>query len=442
MNLDQIMMDKNVQTAGIIVGVTFITGNILEFIYDRYRQKKYYSFHSLVANFSIALMQQLSDVFNKLIFFLGFIYVQQNFSIQKLLHLQEIKIDFPFAISSSFPFIDINFFMLFVWLFIIVIADFCQYWLHRLSHEVNIMWAGHIVHHSMEEYNYGVALRQSFIESVYTWIFYLPLAFFGIPWQLFIMAYTVSLIWQFFVHTRFINKLGVLEGIFSTPSHHRVHHGKNEQYIDKNYGAFLIIWDRIFGTFEPEVEAVDYGIKVPLQSDSPVWANVHHHFHIFKMMSKTKGIKNKLNILFGKPAFVPVDIESEYQLLKELQKPINKKPAVLKQFYIFINFLLTALSGYLLVNYYEETKNLVVFLPLAIFIACSFSINISLLENKKWADYAEVIKLISVIIAGIILARFTLNSTISTVAVGIAASMLLYTYIIARNDHQSINANV
>lgn len=436
------MMDRNVQTAGIIVGITFVAGNILEFLYDRYKKKKYYSFHSLVTNFSIALLQQLSDVFNKLIFFLGFIYVQQNFSIQKLLHLHEIKIDFPFTFSFSFPFIGINFFILFIWLFILVIADLCQYWLHRLSHEVNIMWAGHIVHHSMEEYNYGVALRQSFIESLYTWIFYLPLAFFGIPWQLFIMAYTISLIWQFFVHTRFINKLGVLEWIFSTPSHHRVHHGKNEQYIDKNYGAFLIIWDRIFGTFEPEIEAVNYGIKVPLQSDNPVWANVHHHLHILKMANKTKGIMNKLKIVFSKPAFIPADIESEYHILKQLQKPIHKKPAVIKQFYIFINFLFTASSGYLLVNYYEETKNLKVFLPLAIFIACSFSINISLLENKKWADYAEVIKLLVVIVAGIMFANFTLNRMAAIVAAGTAASMLLYTYIIARNDHQSINANV
>ena len=192
MNADKFMLNANIQTTGIIIGSVFIAGNAAEFIYSIYKKKDTYSFQALVINFSIALLQQLTDIFNKVIFFLGFDSVQQHYSIQQLLGLQNVKTDFPFAVSVVFPFVEINVYILFVWLFILVIADFCQYWLHRLSHEVNIMWAGHIVHHSMEEYNYAVALRQSFIESLYTWIFYLPLAFFGIPWQLFIMAYAIS----------------------------------------------------------------------------------------------------------------------------------------------------------------------------------------------------------------------------------------------------------
>src|SRR5204863_8897005 len=121
--------------------------------------------------------------------------------------------------------------------------------LNRFSHEVNIMWAGHITHHSNTEYNFGVAVRQNALEGIYTWIFFMPLAFFGIPWQMFVLAYTVSLIWQFLVHTRFVKKLGWFEYFMSTPSHHRVHHGKHPQYIDKNYGAFLLSGTKCLAPF-------------------------------------------------------------------------------------------------------------------------------------------------------------------------------------------------
>lgn len=441
MRLDKLMYDENIKVTGILIGVIFVLGNLLEFSYSNYKKKDHYSFNALIINFSIALLQQLTDVFNKVIFFLGFYYIQQHYSLQQLIGLKTIKVDFPFSVTAAFPFISINFYMLFVWLFILVVADFCQYWLHRLSHEVNILWAGHIVHHSMEEYNYAVALRQSFIESVYTWIFYLPLAFFGIPWQLFIMAYAISLIWQFLVHTRFIDKLGFIEYILMTPSSHRVHHGKNPQYIDKNYGALFVFWDKLFGTFEPEVEPVEYGITIPIQTQNPIWVNIHHHLHILKMMQKTKSFKNKIGVLTGKPGFIPSDIAHEFQLLKAMQKPDIAALPTLKSSYIFFNFLLTALSGFLLVNYYNETSNLLVFLPLATFITGSFAINISLLENKKWADYAEVAKLIILLVAGIILSHWSFLKIMGISTSIIATFMLAYTCLIAKNYQQSISTS-
>lgn len=433
MDFSNIMHDYNLQVTGIVIVSLFVLGNLAEFIYCYHNQKKYYTYHSFLINISIAFLQQLTDAFNKVVFFIGFVFVQEHYSIQRFLHWREIQIDFPIALTRTFPFFEINAYMLFVWLFILVVADFCQYWLHRLSHEVNIMWAGHIVHHSMEEYNYTVALRQSFIESIYTWIFYLPLAFFGIPWQLFIMAYAVSLIWQFFVHTRLVGKLGLTEKILATPSHHRVHHGKNPQYIDKNYGALFIIWDKLFGTFEPEVEAVDYGVTIPLQTQNPLWVNIHHHLHILSMMSKTKGFKNKWKIFFGKPAFIPLDIENEYQKLKLLSKPQEIRLPTEKSVYLFLNFLLTALSGFLLVQYYETTSNISIFLPAAILIAISFSINIALLESKKWADYAEVVKLLTILIIGLwMLWNNYSNLSMTVFVIIIATGMLAYTWVIAK----------
>ena len=439
MDIHTFIEDEHIKTTGIIIGTLFFVGNLIEFVYSNYKKKNFYTLDALVINFSLAFLQQLTDVFNKVVFFLGFYFVQQHYSIQKLLGFQAIPIDFPLSLNSIFPFISINWYMLFIWLFILIIADFCQYWLHRLSHEVNIMWAGHIVHHSMEEYNYAVALRQSFIESVYTWIFYLPLAFFGIPWQLFIMAYAISLIWQFFVHTRLINKLGILEYILMTPSHHRVHHGKNPQYIDKNYGALFIFWDKLFGTFEPEVETVDYGITVPLQTQHPIWVNVHHHVHIFKMANKTKSFSNRMKIIFGKPEFVPNDLVNAYNHLKQLKKPIIKALPAIKNFYIFLNMLLTALSGFILVNYYQESKDLFLFLPLAFCIAASFSINIGLLESKEWANYAEVLKLMLILLAGLWVTNFSMHKIIGYIMIAAALLMLVYTWIIAKQYRQQIS---
>lgn len=433
MDFSTIIHDRNLQITGVVIVSFFIAGNLAEFIYSYYKHKQYYTYHSFLINISIAFLQQLTDAFNKIVFFMGFVFVQEHYSIQRILHWKELEIDFPFTLFSHFPFLQVNGYMLFIWLFILVVADFCQYWLHRLSHEVNIMWAGHIVHHSMEEYNYTIALRQSFIESIYTWIFYLPLAFFGIPWQLFIMAYAISLIWQFFVHTRLIGKLGFLENILATPSHHRVHHGKNPQYIDKNYGAFFIVWDKVFETFEPEVEAVDYGITVPLQTQNPICVNIHHHLHIFRMMSKTKGFVNKWKIFFGKPAFKPLDIESEYQKLKLLAKPKEVKIPTVKSVYLFFNFLFTALSGFLLVQYFEATFNILLFIPLALLIAFSFAVNIGMLEQKKWADYAEVLKLLSVLAIGLwMFFSNSMNLTMAILIITTTTVMLTYTWVIAK----------
>jgi sterol desaturase/sphingolipid hydroxylase (fatty acid hydroxylase superfamily) len=154
-------------------------------------------------------------------------------------------------------------------------VDFCFYWHHRFGHEFAAGWATHVVHHQSEDFNLIVALRQSAIEHHLTFFFYLPLAYLGIPVSWYVAMFAFNLIWQFWCHTRLVDKLGPLEWIFVTPSHHRVHHGRNLQYLDKNYGGTLIIWDRIFGTFEPEKEEVVFGITKPIRSWNPLWANLH-----------------------------------------------------------------------------------------------------------------------------------------------------------------------
>lgn len=153
-------------------------------------------------------------------------------------------------------------------------VDLSYYWWHRASHRVNFIWATHVVHHQSDEYNLAVALRQAVFAGLTSWPFYLWLALLGVPPVTYVGARAFNLLYQFWIHTRVVDKLGPLESFLNTPSHHRVHHGVNAQYIDKNYAGVLIIWDKLFGTFEPEVEPVIYGTVTPFRSWNPVWAQL------------------------------------------------------------------------------------------------------------------------------------------------------------------------
>jgi sterol desaturase/sphingolipid hydroxylase (fatty acid hydroxylase superfamily) len=152
--------------------------------------------------------------------------------------------------------------------------DFFYYWYHRLHHEVRFMWAGHVVHHSSRHFNLSTALRQPWATFMGP-LFYLPLPLLGFDPLLLVTVHSVNLLYQFWIHTELIGRLGSLEWIFNTPSHHRVHHGRNVRYLDRNHGGILIVWDRLFGTFEPEREAVDYGLTKNLTAFSPWEIFVH-----------------------------------------------------------------------------------------------------------------------------------------------------------------------
>ncbi|PVD35948.1 hypothetical protein C0Q70_02917 [Pomacea canaliculata] len=190
------------------------------------------------------------------------------------------------------------------WLLTMLGVDLGYYWVHRFGHEVNIMWAGHQVHHSSEDYNLSTALRQSMFHRYITWVFYLPLALF-IPPSQFQVHLQFNLIYQFWIHTELINTIGPLEWIFNTPSHHRVHHGRNPYCIDKNYAGVFIIWDRIFGTFQPEKEKVVYGLVHPLTTWDPLYGQVCHFLHIGRMMCSMNTWQDKLSVIWKGPGWMP-----------------------------------------------------------------------------------------------------------------------------------------
>lgn len=188
------------------------------------------------------------------------------------------------------------------WLILLFADDFAYYWFHRASHEVRFFWNFHVVHHSSNQYNLSVAVRQSWFSGIAHWIFYLPIAFFGFPLWAFVTMHGLNLIYQFWIHTKLVGRIGFLEKILNTPSHHRVHHGVNNQYLDKNYAGIFIIWDRMFSTFVGEEETPRYGIIKPLTSRNWLWINAHGWVEMVEAMRQKKTISGKLRCVFGAPA--------------------------------------------------------------------------------------------------------------------------------------------
>ena len=181
------------------------------------------------------------------------------------------------------------------------VDDFFYYWFHRLAHESRFFWNFHVVHHSSEHYNLSVAVRQSWFSGLVHWIFYAPIMLMGFPVWMFVTMHGFNLIYQFWIHTRFIDRMGPLEWVLNTPSHHRVHHGVNNEYLDKNYAGVLIIWDRMFGSFVDEKETPRYGIVKPLKSFNPLWINTHGWFEMWGEMRRRSTFMGKLRCVFASP---------------------------------------------------------------------------------------------------------------------------------------------
>jgi sterol desaturase/sphingolipid hydroxylase (fatty acid hydroxylase superfamily) len=206
------------------------------------------------------------------------------------------------------------------WLILLFVDDFAYYWFHRISHEIRFFWNFHVVHHSSNQYNLSVAVRQSWFSGLAHWVFYLPVAFLGFPLWAFVTMHGLNLIYQFWIHTKIVRKLpDFFEFVLNTPSHHRVHHGVNDLYLDKNYAGIFIFWDRMFGTFVEENEEVRYGIITPLTSYNPLWINSHGWAEMWAAMRTKRTFFGKLRCVFGAPA---MDFEEKILLDTNQRKQI------------------------------------------------------------------------------------------------------------------------
>ncbi len=343
----------------------------IELLFEHFSRKKNYRLPDALSNLSCGITQQVSGVFLKL-FGIG-LYVL----VYEYLRIWQIP-------SNAYSF---------ALLFILV--DLAYYWAHRMSHEINLFWSAHVVHHQSEDYNLTVALRQSSLQVLWTSVFYLPLALAGFDPFDFLLAAAFTTLYQFWVHTQHIGRLGWLEYLLVTPSLHRVHHGRDPKYIDKNHGGVFIIWDMLFGSYQKEEEPPVYGITTPLHSWDPIRANFSHLALMWKELRQIPRWSDRLRYLFYKPGWLP-DYMGGYRPppavnRKEYSKfdtPVPKKIKI----YVLLQYpLLTGLAAGFL--YYEGSLDMPVKVGIALLIAFAVLSIGRLLERQPHAGRVELLRL-------------------------------------------------
>ncbi|EZP69338.1 sterol desaturase family protein [Pseudomonas sivasensis] len=283
------------------------------------------------------------------------------------------------------------------WVFAFVLYDFCYYWLHRMGHERNILWAAHSVHHQSEDYNLSTALRQTSTGFLLSWIFYLPLAVLGVPLVVFISVASLNLLYQFWVHTRHVPKLGWFEWFFVTPSNHRAHHAQNALYMDRNYGGVFILWDRLFGTFQEEDdnEPVVFGVTTPLASWNPLWANLQFYAQLWSDARRTESKWDKLRIWFMRTGWRPADVKAKYPLAKPDLSQFRKFDVPLdarQQVYIALQFAAYVGFGSYLMNFGEGLPATALIVGWGAMAFGLFTLGVAL-ENRPWTLKAELVRL-------------------------------------------------
>ena len=276
----------------------FLVAIIIELLVNWRKRKGYYRSNDAINSISAGMLDTTLGYFTKVLPMIGWGFALQNLSL--------------FEMPLSW--FDASLRGLALWALAAIAWDFLYYWFHRFSHEISILWAAHAVHHQSEDYNLSTALRQTSTGFLFGWVFYLPLFLIGFPLEIVLTVNAVNLLYQFWVHTQLIRSLGPLERVMMTPSHHRVHHAQNERYIDKNYGGMFIIWDRMFGTYEPESdeEPVIFGVRKPLESWNPFWANLQVYDYLLFDARKAKRWQDKIGVWFRRTGWRPADVEEAY----------------------------------------------------------------------------------------------------------------------------------
>jgi sterol desaturase/sphingolipid hydroxylase (fatty acid hydroxylase superfamily) len=292
-----------------------------------------------------------------------------------------------------------------VWLAVVIafmVQDFSGYWMHRLNHRVNIFWNRHIIHHSSEDFNLSCALRQSISNTLrFSAIFMIPAALLGVPAAIFAILGPLHLFMQFWYHTQLIGKLGLLEYILVTPSHHRVHHAINPEYIDKNYSQILIIWDKLFGTFQPELDNVNpvYGTLKQMKTWNPMIINFKHMWHLIKDAWHTERVLDKLRIWFMPTGWRPSDVKEKYplQTIADPKKQIkyNTKNSPLLIAWSWTQLVITNILMFHFFSIIPSFSTTMNYLYAVILIANIFSFT-STLDQRNYALAAESVKLILV----------------------------------------------
>lgn len=347
-----------------------------EYFYSKKKGLNNFDYGESIANLNVGITERLLDIFTTGLFFYFFDFIHTHYAL--------------FKIHPG----------VWGWLILFVFTDFLWYWYHRFGHEINLFWAAHVVHHQSEDYNFTVSARITLFQSIIRSLFWSVLPFIGFPAEMITVFLLIHGTYPFFLHTQVIGKLGWLEYFLVTPSHHRVHHASNPEYLDKNYGDVLIIWDKIFGTFTEEKELPKYGLTKNLNSYSYLWQHFHFPIELVYACKKTKGVKGKFKIIFGKPDLLePRDRDKlELIFLSKKRTRVIEYPKQLKQYVtVQTGFSLTVLFFTALLAKYLSVTQLWV---LSLFIIVSLINTGAILEQRRWVFYLEYARLF-IICAGV-----------------------------------------
>jgi len=354
----------------ILIGVELLVG--------RLQNRRIFRFQDAITDLSCGIGQQVTSIFIDVGLVAAYFYVFNHYA--------------PVKLGMGVG----------VWIFTFFAVDLAYYLWHRAAHRTNIIWAAHVVHHQSQDYNLAVALRQPWFSSITSLVFYLPMAFFGIPSVIFITVHAFNILYQFWIHTETIGTLGPLEYVLNTPSHHRVHHAINPKYIDKNYAGTLIIWDRLFGTFAKEDEAPVYGTVKPFLSWNALWANFEYFFAMNRE-SEGSPLTDKLKILIKPPEWRPKGQAPHFippvdrVTFKKFETPMS----VGSKWYVFINFIVVTVATTALVwnkEYWSKSW----LLAMSAFILFTLLVWAGLFENRSWAKPAEFFRLSAVAVFALI----------------------------------------
>ncbi len=316
----------------------------IELVVSLARGRGFYRLNDSIADLSTSAIFSIAGIAITIAWVAVYECFGSTVSVQALFALPAVPAGSPLRVGSDF----LNFSgwsldgtALLAWTLALLGVDFLYYWFHRATHQVNFLWACHVTHHSSEEFNLTVALRQCAFQRAFEYAFMLPLAALGIPWFMMLICHEIMKLYQFWVHTRFFGKLGFMEKFLLTPSHHRVHHGRDPEYLDKNHGGILILWDKWFGTFAEEQAEPHYGLTKPLTSFNPLWTNVHHYVYLGQQLGKIHRWSDKLRFLLKPPGWKPAELGrvTPTQPVPANYKPYNPELPRTLNVYAFVQFL-------------------------------------------------------------------------------------------------------
>ena len=388
----------------------FILLILLELVITRIQEKDFYRLSDSINDLSCGIIDQLLVAFLKTALFAGYIFIYERYRLSSV----------PDTAAA--------------WVLCFLGVDFLYYWFHRTSHEVNAFWAAHVVHHQSEEYNLAVALRQGAFQSSFSWIFYLPLALIGFPPLMFLTVSSIDTLYQFWIHTRAIGRLGPLERVLNTPSNHRVHHGRNPKYIDRNHGGILIVWDRLFGTYQKEEEEPAYGITTPLRSWNPVWANLQYWVELAEKAGRTRRLADKVRMFLKPPGWQPADLGG-FVPAPEVDpghvKYETAAPGGLA-LYVFVQFLIV-LGGTTALLFRQDDAASGPRAAAAAAIVFTLVALGGLLERKAWAFSLETLRVCLMLVAAVV-AGAAAAVPVAMAAVSAAGAIVLLAWLSRYRD--------